>query len=77
MADSVSTEAWLDQRRWAALEEALKAQGSNVKRHLQDYLIRLELAISCAKVPVKYEADEIKRRQKEEKTQRETEPVMA
>ena len=39
MADSVSTEAWLDQRRWAALEEALKAQGSNVKRHLQDYLI--------------------------------------
>ena len=37
----------------------------------------LELAISCAKVPVKYEADEIKRRQKEEKTQRETEPVMA
>ena len=26
MADSVSTEAWLDQRRWAALEEALKAQ---------------------------------------------------
>ena len=25
MADSVSTEAWLDQRRWAALEEALKA----------------------------------------------------
>lgn len=29
MADSVSTEAWLDQRRWAALEEALKAQGSN------------------------------------------------
>lgn len=27
MADSVSTEAWLDQRRWAALEEALKAQG--------------------------------------------------
>lgn len=41
MADSVSTEAWLDQRRWAALEEALKAQGSNVKRHLQDYLITL------------------------------------
>lgn len=39
MADSVSTEAWLDQRRWAALEEALKAQGSNVKRYLQDYLI--------------------------------------
>ena len=37
----------------------------------------LELAISCAKVTVKYEAYEIKRRQKEEKTQRETEPVMA
>ena len=34
-------------------------------------------AISCAKVPVKYEADEIKRRQKEEKAQREAEPVMA
>jgi len=30
MADSVSTEAWLDQRRWAALEEALKAQGSSM-----------------------------------------------
>lgn len=28
-------------------------------------------------LPVKYEADEIKRRQKEEKTQREAEPVMA
>lgn len=41
MADSVSTEAWLDQRRWVALEEALKAQGSDVKRHLQDYLITL------------------------------------
>lgn len=37
----------------------------------------LELAISCAKVPIKYEADEIKRRQKEEKAQREAEPVMA
>ena len=27
MADSVSTEAWLDQRRWAALEEGLEAEG--------------------------------------------------
>ena len=36
----------------------------------------LELAISCAKVPVKYEADEIKRRQKEEKTQRECSVVV-
>ena len=42
MADSVSDRGggWM-QRRWAALEEALKAQGSNVKRHLQDYLITL------------------------------------
>jgi len=31
MADSVSTEAWLDQRRWAALEEALKKSEEEVK----------------------------------------------
>lgn len=37
----------------------------------------LELAISCAKVPVKYEADEIKRRQKEEKAQRESQQAIA
>lgn len=37
----------------------------------------LELAISCAKVPVKYEADELKRQQKEEKVQRETSQAMA
>lgn len=37
----------------------------------------LELAISCAKVPVKYEADELKRQQKEEKEQRETSQAMA
>ena len=37
----------------------------------------LELAISCAKVPVKYEADELKRQQKEEKAQRETSQAMA
>lgn len=36
----------------------------------------LELA-SPVQGAVKYEADEIKRRQKEEKTQREAEPVMA
>ena len=37
----------------------------------------LELALSCAKVPVKYEADELKRQQKEEKAQRETSQAMA
>ena len=37
----------------------------------------LELAISCAKVPIKYEADEIKRQQKEEKTQQEAGQEMA
>ena len=29
MANSLSAEVWLDQRRWDALEEALKAQGSD------------------------------------------------
>ena len=37
----VSAEVWLNQRRWDALEESLKAQGSNIERHLQDYLIKL------------------------------------
>ena len=37
----------------------------------------LELAISCAKVPIKYEADELKRQQKEEKAQCETSQAMA
>ena len=41
MADSVSTEAWLDQRRWDALEEALKVQSSDIEQHLQNYLITL------------------------------------
>ena len=36
----------------------------------------LELAISCAKVPIKYEADEIKQRQKEGKVQHEASQVM-
>ena len=41
MANSLSAEVWLDQRRWDALEEALKAQGSDIEQHLQDYLISL------------------------------------
>ena len=41
MAGSTSAEVWLDQRRWDALEEALKAQGSDIEQHLQDYLITL------------------------------------
>ena len=41
MAGSVSAEVWLNQRRWDALEESLKAQGSNIERHLQGYLIKL------------------------------------
>lgn len=41
MAGSVSTEVWLDRRRWDALEEALKAQGGDIEQHLQDYLITL------------------------------------
>lgn len=41
MAGSVSAEVWLNQRRWDALEESLKTQGSNIERHLQDYLIKL------------------------------------
>ena len=34
MAGSTSAEVWLDQRRWDALEEALKAQGSDIEQHL-------------------------------------------
>ena len=30
MAGSVSAEGWLDQRRWDALEEALKVQSSDI-----------------------------------------------
>ena len=41
MAGSVSAEVWLNQRRWDALEAALKSQGSNIEQHLQDYLITL------------------------------------
>lgn len=41
MTGSTSAEVWLDQRRWDALEEALKAQGSDIEQHLQDYLITL------------------------------------
>lgn len=36
----------------------------------------LELAASCAKVPIRYEADQIKQRQKEEQAQRGAGPVM-
>ena len=31
MAGSVSAEVWLDQRRWDALEEALKVQSSDIE----------------------------------------------
>ena len=41
MAGSVSAEVWLDQRRWDALEEALKVQSSDIEQHLQNYLITL------------------------------------
>ena len=41
MADSVSTEAWLDQRRWAALEEALKAR-QDQQRYLEQLAWRLD-----------------------------------
>ena len=37
----------------------------------------LDLAVACAKVPVKYMADEIKRRQKEEQLQQESNQTMA
>ena len=41
MANSISAEVWLEERRWDALEEVLNAQGSNIEKHLQDYLIDL------------------------------------
>lgn len=41
MANSISAEVWLEERRWDALEEVLSAQGSSIEKHLQDYLIDL------------------------------------
>ena len=41
MANSISAEVWLEERRWDALEEVLNAQGSNIEKHLQDYLVDL------------------------------------
>lgn len=41
MANSISVEVWLDERRWDALEAALKMQGTNIEKYLQDYLVDL------------------------------------
>ena len=41
MANSLSAEVWLDERRWDALEKALKARGTDIEQHLQDYLMKL------------------------------------
>jgi len=38
MAGSVSAEVWLDQRRWDALEEALKVQSSDIDSICSNYL---------------------------------------
>ena len=35
MANSISAEVWLDERRWDALEVVLEEQGSNIEQHLQ------------------------------------------
>ena len=40
MAGSVSTEVWLDRRRWDALEEALKARADR-QRYLEQLAWRL------------------------------------
>lgn len=41
MANSISAEVWLDERRWDALEAVLEEQGTNIEKHLQDYLVDL------------------------------------
>ena len=41
MANSISAEVWLDERRWDTLEAALEEQGANIEQHLQEYLLEL------------------------------------
>ena len=41
MANSISAEVWLDERRWDALEVVLEEQGTNIEQHLQEYLLDL------------------------------------
>lgn len=41
MANSISAEVWLDERRWDALESVLEEQGTNIEKHLQDYVVDL------------------------------------
>ena len=41
MANSISAEVWLDERRWDALEAVLEEQGTNIEQHLQNYLLDL------------------------------------
>ena len=41
MANSISTEVWLDERRWDALEAVMEEQGTNIEQHLQEYLLDL------------------------------------
>ena len=41
MANSISAEVWLGERRWDALEVVLEEQGSNIEQHLQEYLLDL------------------------------------
>ena len=41
MANSISVEVWLEERRWDALEAVFEGQGTNIEKHLQDYLVGL------------------------------------
>ena len=41
MANSISAEVWLDERRWDALEAVLEEQGASIEKYLQDYLVDL------------------------------------
>ena len=41
MANSISAEVWLDERRWDALETVLERQGASIEKYLQDYLVDL------------------------------------
>lgn len=41
MGNSYSAEVWLDERRWNALEAVLEERGTNIEKHLQDYLVDL------------------------------------
>ena len=63
----------MDEYKRSRLKNTLNAAGMGMTPEVYRWL---ELAASCAKVPIRYEADQIKQRQKEEQAQRGAGPVM-